>query len=150
MATTTTVPAFLAALETALVSALPGVKVSGAWPGPEAQDAEMVFVGDSVDDWDVEIPSIKAGRKQRQESYTVTVEAWVAKPGALRAASAAEARSRAVELIDEIDDFLADNPKLIDSIQHARLVGRGATLVPFGQGWACQATASIEVAARLT
>ena len=150
MATTTTVPAFLAALETALAAALPGVQVSSTWPGPDITEDESVFIGDEVADWDVEIPNIGPGRKQRQETYTVTVEAWVAKPGELRSASAVAARSRAIGLIDEIDEFLADTPKLIDSIQHARLTGRGATLVPFGKGWACQATAAIEVAARLT
>ena len=150
MATTTTVPAFLAALESALTTALPGVQVSGAWPGPEITAEESVFIGDTVDDWDVAIAGMKTGRKHRTETYTVTVEAWVAKPGELRADSATEARTRAIALIDEIDEFLADDPKLIDSILHARLTGRGATNVPFGKGWACQATASIEVAARLT
>lgn len=150
MATTTTVPAFLDALTSALTTALPGVQVSRAWPGPDVTDEESVFVGDSVDEWTVDIPAIKAGRKPRQESYVVTVEAWVAKPGALRADSAKEAQDRAIALINEIDEFLADNPKLVDSIQHARLTGRGATLVPFGKGWACQATAEITVEARLT
>ena len=150
MATTTTVPAFLAALETALAAALPEVQVSGAWPGPEITANESVFISDEVSDWDVEIPTMKAGRKHRQETYTVTVEAWVAMPGELRAASATTARARAIALIDEIDEFLAETPTLVDSILWARLSGRGATLVPFGQGWACQATAAISVSARLT
>lgn len=150
MPTTTTVPDFLTALVPLLVAALPGVKVTEAWPGPEAQSDEMVFLADSVDNWDVEIPTMKAGRKQRQESYDVTVEAWVGKKGELRAASATAARTRAIELIDAIDSLLADDPEVIADIQHARLTGRGATLVPFEQGWACQATATISVAARLT
>lgn len=150
MPTTTTVPAFLAALQSALETAMPSVQVSGTWPGPEITADESVFIGDTIDNWDVEIPNIGPGRKQRQESYTVTVEAWVAKPGELRSASATAARTRAIEIINEIDDFLADSPKLLDGIQHARLTGRGATLVPFGSGWACQATAEIEVNARLT
>ena len=150
MATASTVPAFIDALLAAMTSALPSVQVSAAWPGPDADDEEMLFIGDAVESWDLEIPTMKAGRKQRQETYTVTVEAWVAKKGELRADSATAARTRAIELIDEIDEFLAETPSLLDSIQWARLTGRGATLVPFGQGWACQATAAIEVAARLT
>ena len=150
MSTTTTVPAFLAAFVPLLQAALPGVKVTPVWPGPEAQGDEMVFMSDSVDNWDVEIPTMKAGRKQRQESYDITVEAWVGKKGELREASATAARARAIELIDAIDDMLADDPEVIPAVQHARLTGRGATLVPLEKGWACQATATIEVAARLT
>jgi hypothetical protein len=148
--TSTTVPDFLAAFVPLMAAALPGVKVTPVWPGPEAQDDEMVFMGDTVGNWDVDIPTMKAGRKQRQESYDVTVEAWVGKPGELREASATAARTRAIELIDAIDDLLADTPEVIADIQHARLTGRGATLVPFEKGWACQATATISVAARLT
>lgn len=150
MPTTTTVPDFLAALVPLISAALPNVQVTEVWPGPNAQDTEMVFLGDVVENWDVEIPTMKAGRKQRQESYDVTVEAWVAKPGELREESATTARTRAIEIIDAIDDLLADTPEIIADIQHARLTGRGATLVPFDKGWACQATAVISVAARLT
>lgn len=150
MPTASTVPAFIDALLAAMTTALPAVQVSAAWPGPDANDEEMLFVGDAVEAWDLEIPTMKAGRKQRQETYTVTIEAWVAKPGLLRADSAAAARTRAIQIVDEVDSFLADEPELIDSILWARLGSRGATLVPFGPGWACQATASIEVAARLT
>lgn len=150
MATSSTVPSFCTALLTAMQTALPGVQVSAAWPGPESTDNETVFIGDEVADWDVDIPTMKAGRKQRHETYTVTVEAWVAKPGALREASAGEARTRAVQLIDAVDSLLADDPELIASILHARIIGRTATLVPFDKGWACQATADIQVEARLT
>jgi hypothetical protein len=148
--TTTTVPDFLTAFVPLIAEALPDVQVSPVWPGPNATEDETVFMGEAVENWDVEIPTMKAGRKQRQESYDVTVEAWVGKPGELREASATEARARAIELIDAIDDLLADTPEIIADIQHARLTGRGATLVPFDQGWACQATATISVAARLT
>lgn len=148
--TTTTVPDFLEAFVPLLAAALPGVQVSPVWPGPEATEDETVFLGDSVDNWDVAIPTAKAGRKQRQESYDVTVEAWVGKQGELREESATASRSRAIELIDAIDNLLADEPEIIASIQHARLTARSATLVPFSKGWACQATATITVEARLT
>lgn len=150
MPTASTVPAFIDALLAAMKTALPGVQVSPAWPGPDVTNEETLFIGDSIDDWTSTIPNMVGGRKQRQETYTVTVEAWVAKPGALRADSAEAARTRAIEIIDAVDSFLADDPELIDEIQHARLTDRGASLVPFDRGWACQASASIEVAARLT
>lgn len=150
MATTSTLPAFIDALLAAMQTALPGVQVSEAWPGPGITQDETLFIGGEVTSWDVDIPTMKAGRKQRQETYTVTLEAWVAQPGKLRAESANAARTRAVEIIDSVDSFLADDPELIASIQHARITSRGASLVPFEKGWSCQATASIEVAARLT
>lgn len=130
-------------------AALPGVQVSDAWPGPDTAN-ETLFIGEEIDDWDSDIPTMKAGRKQRQETYTLTIEAWVAVPGSLRSVSAGEARTRAIELIDVLDSLLADEPELIEGIQHARLTSRTATLVPFDKGWACQATASIQVEARLT
>jgi hypothetical protein len=148
--TASTVPNFITALLSAMQTALPGVQVSPAWPGPDVTDEETLFVGSEVESWDVEIPTMKAGRKQRQETYTVTLEAWVAKPGLLRSESANAARTRAIEIIDAVDSFLADDPQLTPSVLWARMDGRGATLVPFDKGWSCQATASISVAARLT
>src|SRR5687767_13120938 len=108
-----------------MTAALPGVQVSPAWPGPETAN-ETLFISEEIPDWDVDIPTLKAGRKQRQETYTITVETWVAKPNEHRAASAGEARTRAIQIIDAIDDFLADDPELIDGIQHARLISRSA------------------------
>ena len=133
-----------------MTTALPGVQVSPSWPGPDVTDEETLFVGAEVKNWNLEIPTMKAGRKQRQETYTITLEAWVARPGLLRAESANAARTRAIEIIDAVDSFLADDPELIASILWARMDGRGAALVPFDKGWSCQATASISVAARLT
>lgn len=150
MATTTTVPDFLAAFVPLLRTALPGVQVSDAWPGPDATADETVFIGDEIENWDVEIAGIKAGRKHRQESYEITVEAWVGKAGELREDAATLARSRAIALINAIDNMLADDPETIPAVQHVLLIGRGAQLVPFDKGWACQATATVEVSARLT
>lgn len=150
MPTSSTVPAFLDSLLAQIGSELSDVQVSSAWPGPNATENESVFIGDSIDNWNVEIPTMKAGRKQRQETYSLTVEAWVAVPGELRQDSAAAARSRAIELIDALDSLLADDPDLGEPILWARLTDRSATLVPFDKGWACQATATIDVEARLT
>ena len=150
MPTTSTVPAFIDALLAAMKLALPGVQVEAAWPGPDVTDNETLFIGEAVTDWTSDIPTMVVGRQPRQESYTVTVEVWVAKPGALRAASAGEARTRAIEIVNAVDSFLADDPDLTVPISWARITSRGATLVPFGSGWACQATAEIEVEARLT
>lgn len=149
MATASTVPAFIDALLAAIRTALPAVQVVEAWPGPDTAD-ETVFIGEEITEWTLEIPTMKAGRKQRQESYVVTVECWVAKPGALRSVAAGQARTRAIQIIDAVDSLLANTPKLQADVQTAVIDSRGASLVPFGTGWACQSTAEIRVEARLT
>lgn len=132
-----------------MTTALPGVQVSAAWPGPDVNDEEMLFIGDAVTEWTSGIASMKVGRQQRAEEYSVNVEAWVAKPGALRADSAGEARTRAIQIVDAVDSLLADDPTLTMPVIVAEVSDRAATLVPFGTGWACQATATIRVQARL-
>lgn len=150
MATTTTAYDFLDALLDALRTALPGVQVEAAWPGPDATKNESVFFGDSIEPWGTGIPALTTGRALRQESYTVTVEVWVAVPGELRPASKMASLRRSGELVASIDNLLANTPRLIPSIQYARLTARPATSVPFAKGWATQVAASIEVEARLT
>lgn len=150
MPTSSTVPGVIDALLAAMQTALPGVQVEPAWPGPDTTESESLFIGPEITDWELEIPTMKAGRKQRQETYTITVEAWVAQPGKLRAESANAARTRAIELIDAVDSLLADEPGLTAEVLWARMGAREAALVPDGKGWSCQATAEIQVAARLT
>lgn len=150
MATTTTAIDFLEALLVELRAALPGVQVEASWPGPDVTEKESVFFGPAIDPWDVELANISAGRKHRQETYTVTVEVWVATPGELRAESKIAGLRRAMELTEAIGNLLADKPRLIPSIQYAELTARPATSVPFATGWSSQVAVSIEVHARLT
>lgn len=109
-----------------------------------------MFISDAVTEWTSGIASMKVGRQQRAEEYSIGIETWVAKPGALRADSAGGARTRAIEIIDAVDSLLANDPSLIDPTIVVEVSDRGATLVPFGTGWSCQATATIRVQARLT
>lgn len=143
-----TIPAFVAALVSELDDALPDVQVTRSWPGPSAQPDEMVFINDTIES-DMEIATIKAGRKWYDETFTVTVEVWVASPGELIDESAATVQDRAYELTDAIRSLLADEPKLAD-VKWGQMTGRPLTLVPFDKGWACQGLVSVEVSTRLT
>lgn len=148
---TSTMPTVEAAIVEALRDHddLDGVQVEPAWPGPDAQ-REMIFLADDVPAWDLEIPNIKSGRKQRQETYTLTLEVWVFAPS-LRPPDAQVAKDRAVELADLIDDILADDPKLnnLDGVQRIVVTSGSRSLVAFEKGWGCQVTRGIEVHARL-
>lgn len=122
-----------------------------AWPGPEVAKGrhELLWV-DRVVDWTQEVPNMKAGRKQRQESYTFELVLWVAMPE-LTAATAVECDERAVELLDVVDDALADDVQLGETDLHwLLLTDRAHDLIPYETGWACQIVLSVEGQARLT
>lgn len=143
-----TIPAFVAALVTELDASLPDVQVTRSWPGPTAQENEMVFINDTIES-DMQIATVKAGRKWYDETFTVTVEVWVASPGELLEDAAAAVQDRAYEITDTIRALLADEPKLAD-VRWGQITGRPLTLVPFSQGWACQGLVSVSVSTRLT
>lgn len=125
--------------------------VSYAWPGPEVAKGrhELLWI-DRVRDWTQTIPNMKAGRKQRQESYVFELVLWVAKPE-LTAATAAQCDARVVELMDIVDSALADDVQLGETDLHwLLLTERTHDLIPYETGWACQIVLSIEAQARLT
>lgn len=144
-----------------LASAAPdgsAVPVTYAWPGPET-GAEAVFLGRHPDlddirvDTDHDIPTMVAGRKQRQEEYTVPLTVWTFRPD-LDAGAAETCETRAFALMAEIEDVFADDPTLglnrTDvTINWARTDGWTSTLFPFQKGWACELTVRVAVSARL-
>lgn len=150
MATTSTVPTVTDALLTALNAALPsGVDAFEAWPGPGAA-AEMIVLGAVT--WDAyEIASLKTGRQRRQEDYAIGYEVFVMGQAGTTPADPSNARDRAFVLNTEIEDALADTPKLglgtaVNWVQ-ARLVEAGPRV--FEKGWAYRIAGQIEVQARL-
>lgn len=154
-------------LTTALATAgLSGgqVQVSYWWPG-SGTEPDTVYFGRRPDlnlnpsvRIESEIPTIKAGRKQRQESYTVelTIESWRLD---LTPEQAETMETWAFSVLDKLDDLLADDPQIGFSdpkpIQWARLgdvelVGGGPINNPVGSGFLMLLIASINVQARLT
>lgn len=166
MATSSTVPTVKARLVTLLTTALANsgpsggpVQVAYAWPGA-ATESESVFLGRHGDlildptrpntTIDSSVPTIKAGRKQRQENYSFELTVWSFRPD-IQPDECAVAEARAFELYEQVDGVLADDPTLgLSSIQYATLGGAEVATVPFQKGWAAVLVPSVEVRARLT
>lgn len=156
MATNSTVPTVKQRLVT-VFSAATTTPVSYAWPGSNTVP-ECVFLGphplaaDIRSDLDSEIPTIKAGRKQRQEEYTVRVTVWSFRPD-LTSAGAEECETHAFEVWADLEDVLADDPQIgIPAVvnQHIAVQNLASTLFPFERGWACELSIDLRVRARLT
>lgn len=164
MSTTSTIPTVKAQLVTVFTSALATASTSGgqvqvsyAWPGTD-NDPEAVFLGYHPGLRDIrleavsEIPTIKAGRKQRQEEYQIPVTIWTFRPD-LSADGASTVEAQAFTLLGHLEDELADDPQigLAQGIIHwARLGDYSTTLWPWQKGWACELVFEVNIEARLT
>lgn len=152
---TSTIPTVKTQLVTLLDAALT-VPVTYAWPG-ENTDPECVFLGPHPATADIrvdvssQIPTIKAGRKQRQEEYTIRVTVWSFRPE-LTSADAQTCEQRAFTIAASVENVLADDPKLglAGAIQYSEIESVASTLFPFQAGWACELAIDVAVRARLT
>lgn len=151
MPTTSTLGIFRAALVTALDTGALADKVHYAWPGPQiAKGAHEVFWFDEIPNWTQTIPNMKAGRKQRQETYMLEGVLWVAKPD-VGVDGAQATFERALELAAVPENALADDVQLGDTrIQWGLLAERTAALIPYEKGWGAMLTMRFEGNARLT
>lgn len=167
MATTSTVPTVKARLVTLLTAALATsgptggqVQVSYAWKG-SAMEEEAVFLGRRPSDVATEplyqavgnggIATLKAGRKQRNEDYPVELTIWTFRPD-LTPADSATADARAFALLAEVEDVLADDPKLGlgTAVISTELTSFEHSLFPFNHGWCAVIVPTIQVRARLS
>lgn len=154
--TTSSIPTVKARLVTVLDAALT-VPVTYAWPGP-ATEPEAVFLGPHPETADVrldasqQIPTIKAGRKQRQEDYTVRVTVWTFRPDKTPA-DAQFVETRAFALAEAVEDALANDPRIGLApavVQDVTVADVSSTLFPFLSGWACELAVDVRVRSRLT
>lgn len=164
MGTNTTITTVKRRIVTVLTSALATANRDGgqlqvfyAWPGPQCPD-EAVFLGphpqtaDIRLDLDNEIPTIKAGRKQSQETYPVVITSWQFRPD-LSADGAETCEVRAEDVYDLIYDEFADDPRIglgSSVIQRSEVTAVESTLFPFEAGWACEWRTTVTFHARLT
>lgn len=151
MPTTTTIGLARDALISAINTGDLQDKVFYAWPGPEIAKGywEAAWI-DTVLEWTQQIPTLKTGRKQRQERYVFELVLWVAKPevGSLGAKATFD---RALELLAIVENALADDVQLGDTnIQWMAGISRTVDLIPHEKGWATQLVVRIEGNARLT
>ncbi|HVV37587.1 MAG TPA: hypothetical protein VHC63_13340 [Acidimicrobiales bacterium] len=141
-------PAVKAAL-VALLSAngaLAGVQISQGYPGESFIEREAIYT-DRVTGRH-EIANIKAGRKQRDENYALTLVVSVVSDAP---EDVADVETRAFVLLQEIEDTLADDPSLgnVDGVVHA-VAGQFRELAdPTTNGAACVIEFEVEVNARL-
>lgn len=143
--TVSRVPQFKADLVEALRAEMPDVQVEYAWPGPTAK-YECLFLGDVQGD--STIPVMKAGRKIRQENYTVEVIVWVHHNAATPLA-AAKCEARAFELMSSVEDVLANNPQFSAVTQFSIASDFATEWAANEKGWSIQLTRQISVQDRL-
>lgn len=155
MGTTSTIPAVKTKL-VELFDDAADVPAFYAWPGPSCPP-RAVFLGRHPELDDVRIdgtsedPTIKAGRRQRQETYRVPVTVWSFRPD-LTAQGAEEAETDAFALAGPVEGVLADQVDvgLGPQVHRAYVSDVASTLFPFERGWACELVLTVEVTARLT
>lgn len=150
MATTSTVPVVMPALKKVIEDKLPGdVRAFDAWPGNESIP-EMVIFG--AYEWEMyEIPTYKAGRKQRQEEWTVIFELVVFDTtGHTEPDDAKPSRDRAFELFQALEDVVADDPDIdLADVQRIELRPDEAQFHTYDRGWAFSISGTFRVWARL-
>lgn len=146
MATTST----LVDVETALLSLLRSrawnrhVVIDAAVPGEDRLERDHIYLGDSRGRQDD--AAMKAGRRWRNESYSLDVVVWTLRPGG----TPADAKTAAVELWGGVDDILADYPTLgLDAVTGAEIGDWAVSAVSQPNGAACQIVLSVDVTARL-
>ena len=150
MATTSTAVTARTALHAALnTGELQGNAYFG-WPGPEGDSKNELLWIDGIVDWTQRIPNVKAGRVQRQETFTFEVVLLVSTPD-LTSADLADAMARAFVLAAVVENALADDVQLEETgIQRFELTGREYAEEPYEKGWRVLITMNVEVHARLT
>lgn len=158
MATSSTVATVKAQIVNRLASLLAPVPVTYAWPGKSTQP-KAVFLGPHPETADIRldlssnIPTIKAGRKNRREVYTVRVTAWTFRPD-LTSEGAEACETDAFALLAGIEDLFAAGDTRIGLaatvVQQTEITSIASTLFPFQAGWACELSIDVDVTAYLT
>lgn len=147
MATTSTVPAVKTALVSLLTSAINDSTVQvmyGKTPDHLAKRQAVVVTGPTS--YASEIANLKSGRKQRDETYTITVLFLVGRPRG----QSTVADARAWTLFAELEDILADDPQLgaIDGLAWAVLGGVEADVAQEKEGPVAWIAADVDCKAR--
>lgn len=137
-----------ARLATVLTAALSGVQVSYGWPGQDVA-RETVYIGKTRGAY--EHAGFQAGRKQREDRFTVDVWFVAANPGQ---ATPLVAEQRVETLFAALDTALADDPRIGNTVSGLSwsLVGSvdGPDSSPNDEGWVSVIRAEVEFVTRLT
>lgn len=157
MSTSTTVPAVIDGFLTAVNNELDGVTAYESWPGLEAAREMVVIEGEGSNDpilWQqYEIPTITAGRRQRQEQYEIRWAIYVVGTTGTSPSNPKPARTRAFTIAKTLEDVLAEDVTAGTShtvVQDAQLSLTSAGPRVYETGWAYRITGVLAVRARLT
>lgn len=150
MATASIAHTARAALVAAIDTGALADKVYYGWPGPEGDSQSELAWIDGIIDWTSPIATMKAGRRHRQEEFTMVL---------IVLTSASEEDSQGLDtvfqrllvLVKVVEDALADDTTLGESaIQWAEITDIESTDQPYDKGWISRAVVQIRVHARLT
>ena len=131
------------------------VPVTYVWPGKSTEPIAVFLgqhpeVGDIMVDVSGEDPVMKAGRRQRQESFEVVLTIWAFRPD-LTHADARLAAGSAHAVFNDIDDVFRNDFDLgVAGVQSTTITSYPRRLFPFAAGWAAEIRMTVQVAARLT
>lgn len=141
MATVTTMAATKAALYDALGSALTAPVL---YAFPEDNRSQFVVLG-RVDDSDVEEVALKAGRRKKDERYTIEIIIYTT------SSTAQQAESDACDLLGDIEDVVAvDHTLGVDGVFAIQPVGRSMRTEAAEYGYLTTLTLTIEIRARIS
>lgn len=148
MATVSTVPAVKDALVTLLTSAINDNTVQVVYgPTPDSLKKRKVVVVGEVSSYQSNIANIVAGRKQRDERYTIDVYLFCAKPRG----QAVDADTTVWELFESLENVLADDPSLgaVNGLVWAVLGGVQANVTQEKEGPVAWISAGVDCYGRL-
>lgn len=147
MATTTTLPTVKDAIITLLNgdSTFDDVQVSYGYPGDNATQEESIWLGFA--EADVDITALRAGRKRRDETYTLQVIVEVIKVGGTQE----EADERCAALAGAVESAIADDLQLDlgSTIFWAYVTGWNQVGGAIDRGHACRMELELTIQARL-
>ncbi len=109
--------------------ALTGVTVEPGWPGDRVPAAQLIWF-DEIDG-PISVPVMTGGRKQRADTFTLSMQIRVIGLGTLD-----ETMSRLFELVAVVENLLADDTSLgdLDGVLSAELTNGRQTSAMFPEG----------------
>jgi len=125
------------------------VQVSHGFPGALLEN-ECIWIG--AVEGPVTVPSLKAGRKRRHDNFTIDIHVVAAIPGKQSSPALAEARFE--DLMEAVEDVIADDPHLdgLDGLAGGAMVVEieGPDADGDIEGWVATAVIRVECKSSLT
>jgi hypothetical protein len=123
---------------------LTGVTVEPGWPGDRVPAAQLIWF-DEIDGA-ISVPVMTGGRKQRADTFTLSIQIRVIGLGTLD-----ETMSRLFEIVGVVENLLADDTSLgdLDGVLSAELTNGRQTSAMFPEGPAAYGELILTIETRL-